>query len=60
MKSGIEMRDMSAQYYDSERRLASKRRLQSRLQNCLSQADNIEDLLQIERSLNEVISDIEA
>ena len=52
--------DVTETFYDLQSRLDTKKILRDRLQNYLKEAQNIEDMLKIERELNSVISDIES
>ena len=52
--------DVSEQYYDLESRLQNKKTMKSKLEGYLSNAKDIKDLLEIERELNSVISDIDS
>lgn len=52
--------DVSEQYYDLESRLQNKKTMKSKLEGYLSDAKDIKDLLEIERELNSVISDIDS
>lgn len=52
--------DVSEQYYDLASRLQNKKTMKSKLEGYLSNAKDIKDLLEIERELNSVISDIDS
>lgn len=52
--------DISEVYYDTEARLAQKRALEARYLEILKNARSVEDMLAIERELNQVRSDIES
>ncbi|MCF8239490.1 MAG: DUF4349 domain-containing protein [Saprospiraceae bacterium] len=52
--------DITEVYYDTDARLVQKRALEKRYLEILQQAKNVEDLLAIERELNQVRSDIES
>lgn len=52
--------DVSEQYYDLESRLQNKKTMKSKLENYLKNAKDIKDLLEIERELNSVISEIDS
>lgn len=56
----VSTEDVSERYYDLSGRLETKKTLQAKLQKYLSEAKNIQDLLNIEKQLNEVTSDIES
>lgn len=55
--SGIQ--DVTAQYYDLEQRIANKKALEARYLDLLKKTANIKDILEIERSLNEIRTEIE-
>lgn len=52
--------DITEVYYDTDARLIQKRALEKRYLEILQQAKNVEDILAIERELNQVRSDIES
>ena len=52
--------DVTEQFYDLQTRLSTKKIMRSNLEKYLTQAQDIKDLLEIERQLNSVISDIES
>ena len=52
--------DVTERYYDLEDRLESKKILKDKYSEYLKKAQNIKDLLEIERQLNSVISEIES
>ena len=56
----ISTQDVSEQFYDLQGRLATKKIMQERLQKYLSQAKDVKDMLQIEKELNNTISEIES
>ena len=56
----ISTQDVSEQFYDLQTRLATKKVMKERLQTYLSQAKDIKDMLQIEKELNNTISEIES
>ena len=56
----IQAQDVTDQYYDLQTRLDTKIILQERYQSYLKQAENIEDLLAVERKLNDVTSEVES
>lgn len=51
--------DVTMRYYDLTTRIANKKALESRYVELLKQASEIKDILDIERNLNEVRTDIE-
>lgn len=57
---GISMQDVSEQYYDLETRLSTKKVMQANLKKYLAQATNLNDILKIERELNNVTSEVES
>ena len=52
--------DVTDTYYDLESRIESKKILKDKLENYLKQASSISELMEIERELNNVISELEA
>ena len=56
----ISTQDVSEQFYDLQGRLATKKIMQERLQKYLGQAKDVKDMLQIEKELNNSISEIES
>ena len=56
----ISTQDVSEQFYDLQGRLATKKIMQERLQKYLGQAKDVKDMLQIEKELNNTISEIES
>lgn len=52
--------DVTEQFYDLETRLETRKILQERLQEYLSNAKDIKDMIQIENELNNTISEIES
>jgi len=52
--------DVSDSFYDLQTRLETKKIMRQRLQKYLESAKDVKDMLQIERELNSVISDIES
>ncbi len=56
----ISTEDVSENYYDLETRLETRRVLQSKLEGYLANAKNISDLLEVERQLNDVTSELES
>ena len=60
LSHGTNIDDVSEQYYDLESRIKNKKIMKAKLEGYLSQAKDIKDLLQIERELNTVISNIDS
>ncbi len=56
----IQAQDVTDQYYDLQTRLDTKIILQERYQSYLKQAKDIEELLAVERKLNDVTSEVES
>lgn len=56
----IRAEDVTDRYYDLQARLDTKLILQERYQSYLKQAKDIEDLLAVERKLNDVTSEVES
>lgn len=56
----INSTDVTDEYYDIDARIESKRILRDKLQGYLQQATNIKDIMEIERELNEVQSELES
>lgn len=56
----VSVQDVSEQFYDLQTRLSNKKIMRKNLEKYLSQAKDIKDMLQIEKELNAVISDIES
>ena len=56
----IYTQDVSEQFYDLQTRLATKKVMKERLQTYLGQAKDVKDMLQIEKELNNTISEIES
>lgn len=56
----ISTQDVSEQFYDLQTRLSTKKIMKERLQKYLTQAKDIKDMLQIEKELNNTISEIES
>lgn len=52
--------DVTNQYYDLQSRIENKRKLEERYQEILKQANKISDILEVERNLNQVRSEIES
>ncbi len=59
-RKNVQARDVTDQYYDLENRVKNKRILVERYQTYLKNAKNIEDLLNIERFLNEALAELES
>jgi hypothetical protein len=51
--------DVTEQYYDLQSRIQNKLELEKRYREILSKANEVKDILEIERNLNEVRTDIE-
>src|SRR5690554_2091655 len=51
--------DVSEQYYDLETRIRNQRALEQRYRDLLGEATQVKDILEIEKSLNEVRTNIE-
>jgi hypothetical protein len=51
--------DVTERYYDLQSRIQNKKELEIRYREILSKANQVKDILEIERNLNEVRSDIE-
>jgi len=60
LNGNINSDDITDQYYDLETRLDAKKILRTRLQGYLANAKETKELLNIEKELNRVISDIES
>lgn len=56
----VNTNDVTDQYYDLKSRIETKTILRDKLQGYLKQATNLKDMLEVERQLNEVQSDLEA
>lgn len=56
----INTNDVTDEYYDLESRIETKKILRDNLKGYLKKADNIKDMLEIERQLNEVESELES
>jgi hypothetical protein len=56
----ISTQDVSEQFYDLQTRLETKKIMRDRLKNYLAQAKDVKDMLQIEKELNNTISEIES
>jgi hypothetical protein len=51
--------DVTAQYYDLKTRIENKKALEQRYRELLTKANEIKDILEIEKNINEVRTDIE-
>jgi len=56
----IDIRDVTGEYIDIEARLKTKKELETRYYEILKQAKTVEDMLEIEKQLGEVRTDIES
>ena len=56
----ISTQDVSEQFYDLQTRLETKKIMRDRLKNYLAQAKDVKDMLQIEKELNNALSEIES
>lgn len=52
--------DVTNRYYDLQSRIENKKKLEDRYQEILKQANKISDILEVERNLNQVRSEIES
>ncbi len=52
--------DVTSRYYDQQSRIENKKKLEERYQEILKKADKISDILEVERNLNQVRSEIES
>lgn len=52
--------DVTERYYDLQSRISNKEKLEVRYQEILKKADNVRDILEVERNLNQVRSEIES
>ena len=59
IRSSTQAEDVTDQWFDLDNRLRSKRILQERYLTYLRQAKNVEDLMAIERQVNELTAEIE-
>ena len=59
-RQSLQARDVTDYYYDLENRVKNKRILVERYQTYLKSAKNVEDLLNIERFLNDATADLES
>lgn len=56
----VSSEDVTERFYDLKTRLETKKVMRGRLEDYLSKAKDMKDLLQIERELNSVVTDIES
>lgn len=56
----VYIEDVSERYYDLQSRLETKKILQEKYNQYLKQAQSMKDLLEVERQLNDVISELES
>lgn len=56
----LSVEDVSERFYDLKTRLETKRVMRERLTNYLAQAKSVKDMVQIERELDSVVSDLES
>lgn len=59
LSRGVNVEDVTDRYYDLEHRVRSKEILVERFQGYLEEAEKIEDVLTVERELNETIAELE-
>ncbi len=59
LSHSVNVEDVSEQYYDLESRMQNKKVMKEKLEGYLKSARDIKDLLQIEKELNSVISEID-
>ncbi|MEP0985749.1 DUF4349 domain-containing protein [Ekhidna sp.] len=52
--------DVTDRYYDLQSRIANKKKLEERYQEILQKANNVRDILEVERNLNQVRGEIES
>lgn len=52
--------DVTSRYYDLQSRIENKKKLEEQYQEILKKADKISDILEVERNLNQVRSEIES
>ncbi len=60
ISKNISTQDVSEQFYDLQTRLETKKIMRDRLKNYLAQAKDVKDMLQIEKELNNAVSEIES
>lgn len=56
----VDVEDVTEWFYDLETRLGTKRVMRERLTNYLAQAESVEEMVQVEKELNNVISELES
>ena len=56
----VQAEDVTDSYYDLKTRLETKKLLREKYNQYLKKAENVKDLMEIERNLNDVISEIES
>ena len=56
----VSVEDVTEQFYDLTSRLETKKTLREKYTQYLKKAENVKDLLEVERQLNDVIAEIEA
>ena len=56
----VQAEDVTDSYYDLKTRLETKKVLREKYNQYLKKAENVKDLMEIERNLNDVISEIES
>ncbi|GGM94753.1 hypothetical protein GCM10010967_30150 [Dyadobacter beijingensis] len=59
-EKSISNEDVTAQYVDTESRLKTKKDIENRYRALLTKANNVKEILEIERELGEIRTDIEA
>ncbi|WP_426294838.1 DUF4349 domain-containing protein [Dyadobacter endophyticus] len=59
-EKSISTEDVTAQYVDTESRLKTKKDIENRYRALLTKANTVKDILEIERELGEIRTDIEA
>lgn len=59
-EKSISARDVTEEFVDVEARLKNKKELEARYQEILKQAKNVKEILEIEREINSLRSDIES
>lgn len=60
LSRSVSVDDVSEEYYDLDTRLQTRKILHEKLSGYLKQASSVEDLLEVERQLNDVQSEIES
>lgn len=56
----VNIDDVTERYYDLQSRIENKKKLEERYQDILKRANSVKDILEIERSLNQVRTEIES